>query len=240
MSRGTVRMSVIVALSIAAVAWAADGPYDFENGHKRAKSVKPTGPDSGPDPELVGLLNLEFERVAGPAALALPDRALDVLVHVKSGDLEGLIDDTARYTNTAAEWRTYTRTWLAEEQVSLATVTLPAHVVLHSAGAPFTWDVETGSGAPDEQVSLGLGAPEPEAGMPGRAMVAFGPAVPKPADAKGDHPDRLTVEFFWLGQVMPQPNGGLFPHPSPDRPGPGAWHLSDITQPWSRNTMLRL
>lgn len=239
MARSTVRVGTLAGLLIAGVAWAG-GAYDFEEGTARVASVPPKGPDSEPDPEIVHLLNLEFERVAAPLALALPDRALDALVHVKAGDLDALIDGTSRYDHAAAEWRTYTRTWLTEVQGKLADVTLPAHVLLHSSSAPFSWDVETKSGTPAEQVSLALLSPEPEAGMPGKAEVEFGPVVDKPAGSKNDGPDRWTVEFYWLGQVMPAANGPKYAHPSADRKGPGAWQLADIVEPWSRRTMMRL
>ena len=71
-----------------------------------------------------------------------------------------------------------------------------------------------------------------------RAYVSFGPEQPRPSGSESLGPTRLTVQWYWLGQVMPEANGPVYEAPAADRPGPGAWHLADIELPWSRSAGL--
>lgn len=207
---------MIAALLVAAALGAE--PFDFERGTPRpvppaSLPDKATGPEDVTKSQFVreALLQLEFKQVATPGAPALVPRAVTILGDIKRGEFEAYIADAWHYEHSAAGWEGYTRTWLASVHDALASVT------------PL----------PDKAVLDGLSQPSPSTGMPGRATVAIGDAVPKPTGAVGVGPDRWTVEFMWLGQVMPVPNRGLFDAPGADRPGPGAWHLSAIHVPWS-------
>lgn len=203
----------------------AGSRYDFE---------RPADPADGTrSPEQ--LLRLELARVAAPRAFDLCQRSAEVLRMIQAGDIEPLVESTRVYTvDPAGQWRTYTRTWLAETRAKLAGFAFPEHPYIATLVAPP--DVAPpppGAGSARDGCHLGIVAADPERGMPPRAYAGFGPDHAHPAGSESEGPVRLTVGWYWLGQVMPEPNDALHEAPAPDRPGPGAWYLAGIAKPWS-------
>ena len=68
--------------------------------------------------------------------------------------------------------------------------------------------------------------PAPDLGLPARANLSFGDKVAVPAaKAKGNWgPDCLQIELFWVGPVMPRPNGPLQARPGAGAPA-GHWEF---------------
>jgi hypothetical protein len=220
-----------IALAVSGAAWA--GPeYDFERG---AGSAAREG-----EPRTLALLRLELVRVAAPRSFDLCRRSAEALRLIQAGTIEGLVEGARRYmVDEEGSWRQYTREWLTGLTPQLAGFAVPAQPRITTFVADADIEPPPPAGAtPGDDCALGLVGADPERGMPARAYVGLGPEHPRPEASESPGPARLTVEWFWLGQVMPAPNGPVYEAPGKDRPGPGAWYLADVTLPHTRGAGL--
>ena len=160
------------------------------------------------------VLQEEFEKVAKTKATEIVVEARRVLLALARGEVEAVADSCILYDP-------------GPNRRQLTLDFLNAHKEELRAAAKTFDDKDFGK-------SLHFDQPDPSTGQVGKVHVAFGPMAKRPANAKpGSYPSRSEIELWWVGQVMPEPNGSLYPSPHPGVPSPGQWRFHRLTTPYS-------
>jgi hypothetical protein len=171
-------------------------------------------------------LQKEFDKVARTREKEVRKKALEVLLAIREWRVEALIEECTVY-GPGKDGRELTRKFFAEEKEAWQT----------AARFP---DVDE----PTFAQQLQFGSPEPEAGMPGRVNIPFGP---KPVEKKKNavlhsdpqYPERYELELWWSGPLMPEANGPVRAT-APAGSKPGRWRLHRIVKPYSLTYLPRL
>jgi hypothetical protein len=161
------------------------------------------------------VLHLEFETVARIQEKEIVAEARRVLIALRNGDIEALVEGSVKYDRKSPEWKQYTRKDLADRKAQL----VKAAKLINAESAGFGSELE-------------FEAPSPYRGMVGQVSVPFGPRYPRKPGSLS-RPERHAIELWWSGQVMPDANGPLFSAPKSSVPVVGKWHFYDLVLPHS-------
>jgi hypothetical protein len=163
------------------------------------------------------MLRLEFDDVQKNQRDAIWAAARRFLKLLAAGDIEQLVDETARYSATTPKRQELTRAYLAEHRDAFqkaARLVDPA--------------------AEHIDFSADFRGPNPDTGMVGTVEISFGPAAERPRQAPpSSYPRRHVLVIEWSGQVMPENNCPLWSHPGPGRLSTGHWHFRELVLPYS-------
>jgi hypothetical protein len=162
------------------------------------------------------VLQEEFEQVAKTKTAEIVAEARRAVAALARGDIETVAELCIGYEE-GPKRRQRTRDFFNAHREELLT----------AANALTASDRDFGK-------ALYFEKPDPATGQVGRVHVQFGPTVTRPASARpNSYPSGSEVELWWLGQVMPEPNGKLYSSPHPSAPSPGHWRFYQLTTPYS-------
>jgi hypothetical protein len=191
-----------------------------------AAAVASAGPHIQPRSAAQGrawkALDREFEERVKPSEKALRAYAKKILRALQAGNIDYLVEESVMYSP-------------GKDRVKLTREYFEQHKAELQAAAKLA-DAE----APDFAEHAEFESPEPEAGMPARAHIYFGPKVdPPPAAKRNAFPPRHRLDFYWSGPLMPEANGPVHETP-PAGAKPGRWRFDQVTMPYSLTPVMRL